>query len=518
MRGSHVLTFVFGRSVLAGLALGGLTLGGLGCSGSDAPCEPACRDGFACVHGACVSACNPACAPGERCTAAAECVPDILDAAAPVDTGGLDTGTGAHDGGALPDTGSPGDDAFSALDAPPVIDAASVLDAGPPRCDEASVLCGGVCVAPTTPELGVRTPTTGTYGNDMFYAGDLAVDPCTGTMGLAYAQQISRSDNDETFLMILAPTLAGAPIGPIRVTTAPGPATSAAIAWARDRFFVFWSDPRHDPAPETCTRCLSELYVAAYDRDGTVVTPETRLTTSAGSTTIASLTAVAHPSSGEVLVAWTDSGDRQVHAGIVGPSGAMRDAQVVSEAVSPQRGNSPFVVWNDGWTILYRHDDPDGARPDYLHARTLASDGTLGADVDLRVPAEQIALASRGALGHATITTGGSALALRLWDPSWTATTTLPITSGTFDGSRGLGWDGTSLFFSDTSLSVSLVRLNALGTETGRVALTSDVGERSTNDLTMHLLGGRAIFEWVYATTPGGSVVHHRIEVRDTSF
>lgn len=33
-----------------------------------AACEPACRDGFACVRGQCVSACNPACASSEQCT------------------------------------------------------------------------------------------------------------------------------------------------------------------------------------------------------------------------------------------------------------------------------------------------------------------------------------------------------------------------------------------------------------------------------------------------------------------
>ncbi|MDQ3037669.1 MAG: hypothetical protein M3Y87_35075, partial [Myxococcota bacterium] len=33
-----------------------------------ATCEPACRSGFACVRGECVSACNPACGAGERCT------------------------------------------------------------------------------------------------------------------------------------------------------------------------------------------------------------------------------------------------------------------------------------------------------------------------------------------------------------------------------------------------------------------------------------------------------------------
>lgn len=485
------------------------------CSDPAATCEPACRDGFACVRGACVSACNPACEASERCTADARCVPADLDAAesgdaneSRLDAAGLDAFLSSDDAGAI--------DASGATEDAPLIDAAS-SDAGPPRCDAGRVLCGGACVAPTAPEIGVRSPTTGTYGTDMFYAGDLAVDPCTGTMGLAYTQQVMRSDNDETFLVILPPTLAGTPIGPIRVTTAPGPATSAAIAWASDRFFVFWSDPRHDPAPETCTRCLSELYVAVFDASGAALVPETRLTTSSGSTTISSLVAVGHPTSGEVAIAWTDSGDRQVHVGIVGPSGAMRDAQVVSSAMPPQRGNSPNMAWNDGWTLLYRHDDPDGARPDYLHTRTLSSDGTLSADDDLSVPAEQIVLASRGALGHATITTGGSALALRLWDPSWSATTTLPVSSSTFDGSRGLAWDGTSLYYTSTDLAVNVVRTTDLGTETGRVALTSDPGERSAGDITMHLVGSRLVFEWVHATTVAGSVVHHRIQVIDTT-
>src|SRR5690606_40396765 len=39
-----------------------------------------------------------------------------------------------------------------------------------------------------------------------------------------------------------------------------------AVAWAGDRFGVFSSEPRHDPAPETCgSSCLQELYYAAFD-------------------------------------------------------------------------------------------------------------------------------------------------------------------------------------------------------------------------------------------------------------
>jgi hypothetical protein len=38
-------------------------------------CVPACRPGYACAKGKCVSACNPPCAQGEICTAALTCVP-----------------------------------------------------------------------------------------------------------------------------------------------------------------------------------------------------------------------------------------------------------------------------------------------------------------------------------------------------------------------------------------------------------------------------------------------------------
>src|SRR5689334_22006718 len=45
-----------------------------GVPGPEATCFPACRVGFVCHQGQCVSACNPACAPHEVCNAAGECV------------------------------------------------------------------------------------------------------------------------------------------------------------------------------------------------------------------------------------------------------------------------------------------------------------------------------------------------------------------------------------------------------------------------------------------------------------
>ncbi len=42
-------------------------------------CVPACRTGYVCVEGRCVSACNPPCEKGQRCTAKGECERDIED-------------------------------------------------------------------------------------------------------------------------------------------------------------------------------------------------------------------------------------------------------------------------------------------------------------------------------------------------------------------------------------------------------------------------------------------------------
>ena len=44
---------------------------------AEAGCFPACREGYLCSAGQCISACNPACAAGERCTAAASCEPSL---------------------------------------------------------------------------------------------------------------------------------------------------------------------------------------------------------------------------------------------------------------------------------------------------------------------------------------------------------------------------------------------------------------------------------------------------------
>ncbi|MFW5924995.1 MAG: hypothetical protein ACOC9O_02360 [Myxococcota bacterium] len=41
----------------------------------ESSCVPACRSGYVCRQGECVSACNPPCDEGERCTASGDCEP-----------------------------------------------------------------------------------------------------------------------------------------------------------------------------------------------------------------------------------------------------------------------------------------------------------------------------------------------------------------------------------------------------------------------------------------------------------
>src|SRR4051812_22390550 len=51
---------------------------------ADDGCFPACRAGYLCHEGRCVSACNPPCGAAETCTPAAECVPTAPPAPAAV--------------------------------------------------------------------------------------------------------------------------------------------------------------------------------------------------------------------------------------------------------------------------------------------------------------------------------------------------------------------------------------------------------------------------------------------------
>jgi hypothetical protein len=60
---------------------------------AESECVPACRDGFMCHEGRCISACNPPCGAGETCTAAGQCV---------AQRGGTTTGATSTTPGGIP--------------------------------------------------------------------------------------------------------------------------------------------------------------------------------------------------------------------------------------------------------------------------------------------------------------------------------------------------------------------------------------------------------------------------------
>jgi Stigma-specific protein, Stig1 len=124
-------------------------------------CSPACRSGFLCVSGACVSACNPPCAPDERCVAqegTATCVsiptPDAGDIvfasdaqsdstldAAENSTGDVPDASEVALADALDDRG--GLDVTEVAD---VLDAPDVDDVPSDVCASPRSVCEGACV------------------------------------------------------------------------------------------------------------------------------------------------------------------------------------------------------------------------------------------------------------------------------------------------------------------------------------------------------------------------------------
>jgi hypothetical protein len=65
-----------------------------------AQCFPACRDGYLCDRGACISACNPPCPAGQACAGSGQCVSTQVAAPAPAPApGGAYGATGPADAG-----------------------------------------------------------------------------------------------------------------------------------------------------------------------------------------------------------------------------------------------------------------------------------------------------------------------------------------------------------------------------------------------------------------------------------
>jgi hypothetical protein len=194
-------------------------LGGLGCGDSDPPtntpssCTPACREGFTCANGSCVSSCNPPCEGGSVCdvsTGTPRCVAPTdggvpTDTGTPVDVGSpVDTGVPAADAGAL-DSGVPATDTgVLPMDAPAPLDSGTPTDtgaltdrgaadtgadAGPcgnpgeACCNGRACLGGGVCnanrcVAPTR-EMGECTSPGDCTGGQQCQG----IFECTGMRG-----------------------------------------------------------------------------------------------------------------------------------------------------------------------------------------------------------------------------------------------------------------------------------------------------------------------------------------------
>lgn len=178
------------------LAIVGMLVGLGACDDSQpangSTCTPACRTGYTCVGGACVSACNPACGASEQCVA------DATGARCTAITPGTDSGLPGTDATSQSDTPATMDVVVTPTDVPPGTDVqtppsdnpvvtADAGDAatrapcgatGQPCCNTTSCtganLCNNishVCEA-YTPEAGECT-TTGTCpsGQVCTYAG-----------------------------------------------------------------------------------------------------------------------------------------------------------------------------------------------------------------------------------------------------------------------------------------------------------------------------------------------------------
>ena len=98
-------------------------------------CLPACRPGFVCVVGVCVSACNPPCPSGMRCTPDLQCVSP-------------DGGTTSFDVPLVPDVVASDHSVDSSFDAalPDVVDDTGLVDVTPPpTCFPGEHVCGSTC-------------------------------------------------------------------------------------------------------------------------------------------------------------------------------------------------------------------------------------------------------------------------------------------------------------------------------------------------------------------------------------
>jgi hypothetical protein len=360
------------------------------------------------------------------------------------------------------------------------------------------------------PLPGIRTPTTGRSAE--LFEGSVAVNPCTGEMGMAWSEQEGTGGNHEVYFVLLGRD-GTALTTPHRLTAAPGPSDRPKVVWAGDRYALFWEDMRHDPWPDSCTsHCRIELYFAAYDAAGAPLVGETRLTDKEDM--ILQARAAARPD-GEMAVTWVDRRvSTEIYAMLVSPDGTSRSEQQVNETTPDhsEAYNPSVHYWDDKWLTIYS-DRRSGS--DSIYVRTIDPSGALDAEHLIAV-GDLPVIARRGPGEHTILSQGGAeGTVLRFVDASWAVVTTVPadeLTSA--DGSWVLLWDGAS-HWGTTATSrdgFQLVEYNGLGVPLRTVTVDSMATYPYPYDVEMFLVGSTFVIEYL-GTTTGGPPYHHRLVV-----
>ena len=122
---------------------------------------------------------------------------------------------------------------------------------------------GGPSCPVVAPLPGIYTPTTGRSAE--VFEGSVAVNPCTGEMGLAWSEQEGSGGNHEVHFMLRGRD-GTALTTPHRLTAAPGPSDRPKVVWRETGTACSGRTcaTTHGRTPRTSHRCI-EVYYAAYD-------------------------------------------------------------------------------------------------------------------------------------------------------------------------------------------------------------------------------------------------------------
>ncbi len=492
-----VMAIVSAATVASCGGEGGARDGGAGPDAALETCRPACRDGFLCLEGRCIEACNPPCASGERCTGDGRCVPQA-DASTRPD--GSTPDAAPLDGGALADASS---DASSD---------GGIGDAGSSaRCPAGQVLCDDGCRAPTLPAAGSAFEVWSTSGRTSDYdeQSGLDVDPCSGTFGLVASEEVSGPTANREVHFHAVPLDGSA--NRVRVSFGPGDAGNPRVVFARDRFVLVWSDPRHDATPDTCEpACHREVYFAAYGIDGSEVVAERRLTTVTEATQrISDVELAYHPEADRLLIVWRRLGEGTpdtLQALVTDRTGRpLVDPMVVATGDERRAPEYPILrVEDDHWVIFYMRNNRAGTFIDRPALRSVAPDGTLGTFVPLDEPRPQeksFAVARRSDGAWSTLmleTLDRTGTYLRRWTADWSSSSQV-VTPALFHERGNLGYDGSDYYVVERRTpNIVLARLNAEGTETASVRL--DTTETTPIARWIRVYGDTVLTTWMERT------------------